>query len=208
MEAKWILSGSPLLLASNIVNNNGSLRANAHLAGIITVSLKVSPKLVILLGHTIRRQRLDEQEGNQSRQYRQPTPDPERPGVSTDGCFTTKSLDDRRESPGPNKRSNLSDSRSDTVVLSTYGGRSGLGRQETKVISWPDFSEGKEDSVDDGEGGDVFGKFLVETAHDESDDCLTDQADDHGVFGTEGVDDEGTDDGSRDVESTICRSGK
>ena len=49
----------------------------------------------------------------------------------------------------------------------------------------------------------MLGKFFVETAHDESDDGLADKADEHSVFGTERVDDEGTDDGSRDVESAI-----
>ena len=58
-EGIEILSGSPLL-ASNIVNNSGDLRANAHLAAIVAVG----PEFVILLGQIIRRQRLDKPEGD------------------------------------------------------------------------------------------------------------------------------------------------
>ena len=110
--------------------------------------------------------------------------------------------------PSPHVSSDLPDSSSDAVVLATDGGRSGLGCQETKVISRSDFSEGEEYSIDNGEGGDVFGELFIETAHDESDDGLADQTDDHGVFGTEGVDDKGTDDRSRNVESAIWRNCK
>ena len=42
----------------------------------------------------------------------------------------------------------------------------------------------EEDSVDSGEGGNIFGEFGAEAAHSESDDCLGDQAEDHGQFGS------------------------
>ena len=54
----------------------------------------------------------------------------------------------------------------------------------------------------------MFGKFDVEAAHDESNDGLADQTEDHGVFRTEGVDDEGADNGSRDVKGAVWRRGK
>jgi hypothetical protein len=163
-----------VLIASRIFNDGARLGAKTHLAGIVSVSFKVRPELDILFRHPISRQRLDKQQNNQSRQKRQPAPDPERPSVPARGGVAAESLDDGWEGPSAHERSNLPNSGGDAVVLPTHGGRSGLGRQETEVVSWPDFSEGEEDAVDDGEGGDVFGQFGVEAAHDESDDGLAD----------------------------------
>jgi len=197
-----------VLIASEILSDGRGLGAKTHLAGIVSVSLEVSPELIILLGHSIGRQRLDEKESDSGRENRQAASDPERSGVSTNGILTTERLDDRRESPSSNERSDFSDSSSDAVVLSTDSGRSGLGCQETEVVSWTDLSEGKEDPVDDGEGGNVFGQSDVETAHDESDDGLTDQTENHGVFRSESVDDECTDKGSGEIESAVRGRGK
>jgi len=189
------------MITSKVVNDGAGLGTKTHLAGIVTVSLEVSPELSILLSHPICRQRLDEKEGNQSRKNRQTASDPERTSVSTNGRLTTESLDDRWESPSANKGSDLSNSSSDTLVLTTHGGRTGLGCQETKVVSWSDFSKREENSVYDGEGADVFSQFGVETAHDKSDDCLAKQADDHGIFWSEGINNEGADKSSGEVES-------
>jgi len=185
-----ILSRDLVLIAYEIFSDGSGLGVETHLAGIVSVSLKVSPELLIFLDHSVSRQRLDEKESDSGREKRQAASDPERSSVSTNRVRTTESLDDRRESPSPNERSDLSNSSGNAVVLSTDGGRPALGCQETEVVSWPDLSEGKEDSVDDCEGGHVFGKFGIETAHDESDDGLSDQTEDHAVFGSEIVDDE------------------
>jgi hypothetical protein len=206
---EWVtLSRRLVLIASEIVDDGRGLGAKTHLAGIVSVSLKVSPELIIFLGHSIGRQRLDEEESDSGREKRQATSDPERSSVSTDRVRTTERLDDGWESPSSDERSDFSQSSGDTVVLSTDGGRSALGSQETEVISWSEFSEGKEDSVDDGKGGDVFGQSDIETAHDESDDGLTDQTEDHGVFGSKRVDDECTGKGTGEVESAVRGCGK
>ena len=202
------LSRDLVLIASEVLSDGRGLGAKTHLAGIVSVGLEVSPELVILLGHPIGCQRLDEKEGYSGREKRQTASDPERSGVSTNRIRTTERLDDRWESPSSDERSDLSDSSGDAVVLSTDGGRSGLGCQETEIVSWSDFSEGKEDSVDDGEGGNVFGQSGVETTHDESDDGLTDQTENHGVLRSEGVDDECTGKGSGEVESAVRGHGK
>ena len=203
-----VLSRDLAVIATEIVNDSRGLGAETHLAGVVSVRLKVSPELIILPGHPISRQRLDEKENDGSGEKGQAASDPERPSVSTSGVRATESLDDRRESPCSNERSNLSDSSGNAIVLSTDGGRSALGYQETEVVSWPELSEGKEDSVDDGEGGDVFGQFSIETAHDESDNGLSDQAEDHGVLGSERVDEERTNEGSWEVESAVQGRGK
>ena len=203
-----ILGRDLVLIASEIVGDGSGLGVNTHLAGIVSVSLKVSPEFFILLDHPVSCQRLDEKESNSSREKRQAASDPERSSVSTNRVLTTESLDDGRESPGSNERSDLSDSGGNAVVLSTDGGRPALGCQETEVVSWSELSEGKEDSVDDGKGGHVFGQFVIETAHDESDDSLGDQPEDHGVFGSEIVDDECAANCSGEVESAVQGRGK
>ena len=203
-----VLSRDLAVIATEIINDGRGLRTETHLAGVVSVRLKVSPELIILLDHSISRQRLDEKENDGSGEKGQAASDPERPSVSTNRVRATESLDDRRESPSSSERSNLSDSSGDTVVLPTDGGRSTLGCQDNEVVSRPELSKGKEDSVDDGEGGDVFGQFSIETAHDESDDGLSDQAEDHGVLGSERVDEERTNEGSGEVESAVQGCGK
>ena len=203
-----ILSGCLLVVASKIVNDGRGLGAETHLAGVIAIGLKISPELLILPGHPIGRQGLDEEESNCSRKQGQAAPDPERTSVSANGIGTAESLDDRRESPSSDECSDLSGSSGDAVVLAADGGRTTLGSQETQVVSRSELSEGKKDSVDDGEGGDVFGQFGIETAHDESNDRLGNQTEDHGVFWSKRVDDEGATDGSREVKGTIERYSK
>ena len=49
----------------------------------------------------------------------------------------------------------------------------------------------------------MFGQLDVETAHNESDDGLSNQTKDHSVFGPERVDDKCADNGSGEVESAV-----
>ena len=49
----------------------------------------------------------------------------------------------------------------------------------------------------------LLGQFNVEAAHDESNDGLSDKTEDRGVFGSDGIDDERTEDGSKEIERAI-----
>ena len=83
VQRHFILNRSLLITTRDIINGGGRLRRNAHLAGIIPVSFKVSPKLFILFNHPVRRQR-------RSRQQRQSAPNPERSSVPADGGIAPK----------------------------------------------------------------------------------------------------------------------
>ena len=59
IQGRWgVLIRSLLITARNIISGSGGLRGNSHLAGILPVSLNVSPSLLIPLNHLVHRQRL------------------------------------------------------------------------------------------------------------------------------------------------------
>ena len=62
--------------------------------------------------------------------------------------------------------------------------------------------------MNDGEDGNVFGGFGIEAAQDGSDDCLGDQAEDRGLFGSDSVDDKRIKDCSGKIERAVFEHGE
>jgi len=69
-------------------------------------------------------------------------------------------IDDRWESPRSNESANLSNSCSNTVILTTNSRRTRLASQETKAVTGSELTEAQEDTVDDGECSDVVGETI------------------------------------------------
>ena len=62
--------------------------------------------------------------------------------------------------------------------------------------------------MDSGEGDNVPGEFGMEAAQDKSDDCLGDQAEDPGLFGSDSVDDKWVKNSSREIGHAVLEHGE
>lgn len=88
----------------------------------------------------------------------------------------------------------LADGRGDTVQLTTGTcRRDGLGSQEAEVVARADLTESKEDTVHDGEAGDMLDEMVVGAGQGKAEDGLHCEAKDERVLGAKVVDNQRAD---------------
>ena len=80
--------------------------------------------------------------------------------------------------PGADEGADLTPRGGEAVELAADGSRASLGGEQTKAVARTELTEAQEDTVHDGEGGEVVRELLVQTAHDEADDGLAEQTGD------------------------------
>lgn len=107
--------------------------------------------------HAVVRQRLNEEIRDERTKDRQPRSNPERPRIAPRGILASlrERRDHRGERPRPDKRANLAYRRGRPVELTAHSGRAGFRGEEPEAVAGAHLTEGEEDAVDDGEGGDV-----------------------------------------------------
>lgn len=99
------------------------------------------------------------------------------------------------------EETHFADGGGDAVVLPADGGRAGLGCDQPDVVTGTELAECQEQTVDDGEGADVFrgGEVLVAAGHDVAERGLQHEADDKAPFRPDDVREEGAEEGAGDV---------
>ena len=109
----------------------------------------------------------------------------------------------RRLTPGTDESTDLANGSSDTVELTTDGGGTSLCGKHTETVSGTHLTERQEDTVYNGEGTNVADQMGVETAHEESNKSLEQQASDHAPLGPNKIDDEGATKSTGHVEQAV-----
>jgi hypothetical protein len=182
-----------------IVSGGGVRLVQTELGSIPAVALKVLAELDVLMSNGVLADVGNEEERNNSRQDSQRRGDPEGIlgnlcGIIASGCFNMG------EDPGSDKSTNLANGSGNAVVATTNTSGAGLGGQETDVVARAKLSETQENTVDDGEAGNVLGDLVVDASHDVADNSLQNDTNDQGVLGANVVTDKGTNHGSGNVE--------
>lgn len=182
-----------------VVSGHGVGLAQAELGSVPAVALEVLAELDILLNNGVLADVGNEEVGNEGRQNTQRRGDPEGILGNLCGVITTGRFD-VGEDPGSDKGTDLANGSSNTVVTATNTGGTGLGGQETDVVTGTKLTKTQENAVDDSEAGDVLGDLGIDTSHDVADDGLQSNTDDEGILGAKVIANKGTNHGSRDVE--------
>lgn len=183
-----------------VVSGDGvRLFVQTELSSVPAVALEILPELGILLSNGILADVGDEEEGNGSGQKSQRRGNPEGILGSLGGIIATGSLD-VGEHPGSDKGTDLANGSSDTIVTTTNTSGTGLGCQETNVVTRSKLSQTQENAVDDSESSNVLRDLVVDTSHDVSDDGLQRDANDQSILGANPVANKCANHSSGDIE--------
>lgn len=105
--------------------------------------------------------------------------------------------------PCTGEGTDLANRGSETIELATDSGRACLGSEHTEAVARTELAEAKEDTVDDSEGRNVVRQLDVSTTHDEADDSLAQQTSYHGPLGSQVIDRESANEGTRHIEQAV-----
>ena len=174
-------------------------RFEAQLACVPSIALEVPPKADVLGGDGVLPHIWQAEKGNCRRQYTQAPRNEKGILIPLHRIITTSILNIRKDI-STYEGSYLSEGCSDTVISSSNTCGARFGCKKADVVARTELTEGEEDAVHNGEGGDVFGNLRVDACHNETDDRLDKNTEDEGILWAQPVADKGAEDGTRDVE--------
>lgn len=171
----------------------------SQLGCVPALALKIFSEALILESNSVLTDLWDAEQRNSCRQNAETRCHPKRI-LRRRNLVISASFLDVWEYISSHKGTDLANGGRDSIVSSANASRTGFGGQEANVVSRTELAEGQEDTVHDSKGSNVLRDLGVDCGHDETDNGLEGDTDDERVARSKPVADEGTNEGSGEVE--------